>query len=64
MEGDEGSIFSKPPECKSLFSLKIKIKQSSGCPNKEYNAIFMHMKMQCNENIKAYSRSEKKNKLN
>ena len=47
MEGDEGGIFSKTPECKSLFSLKIKIKQSS---------IFMRI----NENIEAYPRSEKK----
>ena len=57
MEGDEGGIFSKTP--KSLFSLKIKIKQSSGCPNKECNAIFMHI----NQNIRAYPRSKKK-KLN
>ena len=49
MEGDEGGIFSKTPEEKSLFSLKIKIKQNSGCPNKEYNAIFMHI----NQNIRA-----------
>ena len=57
MEGDEGGIFSKTP--KSLFSLKIKIKQSSGCPNKECNAIFMHI----NQNIRAYPRSKKKIEL-
>ena len=56
MEGDEGGIFSKTPERKSLFSVKIKIKQSPGCPNKEYNVIFMHI----NQNIRAYPRSEKK----
>ena len=56
MEGDEGGIFSKTPEWKSLFSLKIKIKQSPGCPNKEYNAIFLYI----NQNIRAYPRSGKK----
>ena len=42
-----------------MFSLKIKRKQSSGCPNKEYNAIFMHI----NQNIRAYPRSEKRIEL-
>ena len=37
MEGDKGGNFSKAP--KSLFLLKIKIKQNSGYPNKVYNAI-------------------------
>ena len=59
MEEDEGGIFSKTPGWKSLFSLNIKIKQSSGCPNKEYNAIFMYI----NQNIRAYPRSEKKFEL-
>ena len=40
MEGDEGGIFSKAPDWKSL---KIKIKQKSGCPNNEYSAIFKHI---------------------
>ena len=42
-----------------MFSLKIKIKQSSSCPNKEYNAIFMHI----NQNVRAYPRREKKIEL-
>ena len=37
----------------------IKIKQSLGCPNKEYNAIFMNI----NQNIRAYRISEKKIEL-
>ena len=39
-----------------MFLLKVKIKQSSGCPNKEHNAIFMHI----NQNSRAYPRNEKK----
>ena len=39
--------------------LKVKIEQSSGCPNKEYNAIFKHI----NQNIRAYPRSKKKSEL-
>ena len=35
MKGDEGDIFSKAPEWKTLFLLKMKIKQNLGCPNKE-----------------------------
>ena len=42
-----------------MFSLKIKIKQSSSSPNKEYNAIFMHI----NQNVRAYPRREKKIEL-
>ena len=38
--------------------LKIKIKQSSGCPNKEYNTIFKHI----NQNMRAYPRSKKNQK--
>ena len=34
MEGDEGGMFSKAPDWKPLFLLKIKIKQNPGCPNK------------------------------
>ena len=66
MEGDVGGIFSEAPDWKSLFLLKIKIKQNSGCPNKEYNAILQYI--QYNEydqlrwnimNIRAYLRSKK-----
>ena len=59
IEGDEGGIFSKTPDWKSLFLLKIKIKLSLGCPNKEHNAIFKHI----NQNIRAYPRSKKKSEL-
>ena len=38
MEGDEGCIFSKPPDWKPWFLLVIKTKQN--CQNKKYNAIF------------------------
>ena len=34
--------FSKASDEKPLFSLKIKIKQNPGCPNKKYNEIFEH----------------------
>ena len=37
----------------------MKIKQSSGCANKEYNAIFVHII----RNIRVYPRSEKKIEL-
>ena len=42
MEGDEGNIFSKPPDWKSLFVGKIKIKNVTkrGCLNEEYDSIF------------------------
>ena len=59
MEVNEGGIFSKTLDWKSLFLLKIKIKQSSGCPNSEYNAIFKHV----NQNIRAYPRSKRKSEL-
>ena len=36
MKGDEGGIFSKAPDWKTLFLPKIKIKQNTGCPNKEW----------------------------
>ena len=49
--------FQKSSRLKAFFfSLKIKIKQNLGCPNKEYNAIFKHI----HQNIKVYSRSKKK----
>ena len=35
MEGNEGGIFSKAPDIKSLLLLKIKIRQNPGCPNKK-----------------------------
>ena len=57
MEGDEGGMFSKAPDWKPLFSLKIKIKQNLGCPNKWYNAIFKHI----HENIRTYYRIKKIN---
>ena len=42
MEGDEGGNFCKAPDKKSMFLLKIKIKQNSDCPNEEYNGVFKH----------------------
>ena len=33
MEGDEGGILSKASDWKSLFLLKVKIKQNTSCPN-------------------------------
>ena len=59
MEGDEGGIFSKGTDWKSLslfFLLKIKIKQNPGWPNKEYNSIFENI----NHITRAYPRSKKK----
>ena len=53
MKGDEGDIFSKAPDQKSLFLFKIKIKQNPGCLNKEYNVVFKHF----HQNIRAYPRS-------
>ena len=52
MEGDEVGIFSKAPDWKPLFLLKIKIKQNAGCPNKD---IFKHI----HQNIRAYPISKK-----
>ena len=40
---------------RGLFSKKIKIKQNSSFPNKEYNAIFWRI----HQNIRAYLRSKK-----
>ena len=53
MKGDEGDIFSKAPDQKTLFLFKIKIKQNPGCLNKEYNVVFKHF----HQNIRAYPRS-------
>ena len=35
MKGDEGGIFSKAPDWKTLFLLKMNIKQNTCCPNKD-----------------------------
>ena len=43
MEGVEGGVFSKAPKRKPLLLLKMKIKQNSDCPNKEYNVFFKHI---------------------
>ena len=40
MQGDEGDIFSKATDWKSLFLVKIKIKRNLGYLNEEYNVIF------------------------
>ena len=42
MVGDEGGIFSKAPDWKCFFLLKMKIKQNPGCSNKEYDVILAH----------------------
>ena len=55
MEGDEAGIFCGAPDWKSLFLLKIKIKQNPSCQIKEYNAIFKHI----HQNIMAYHISKK-----
>ena len=52
-------VFSKAPNWKPLFLLKIKIKQNSDCSNKEHNAIFKHI----HQSIRAYFRSKKKSGL-
>ena len=53
MEGDERGISVKLISVK--FLVKIKIKQNSGCVNKECIAIFKDI----HQNIRAYSRSKK-----
>ena len=61
MKRDEGAIFSKTLDWKSLFLLKIKIKQNSGCPSsKEFNAIFRYINQ---KNVSVYHRSKKKSEL-
>ena len=47
--------FSVTFQTKNVFSLKIKIKQNPGCPNKEYNEILKHIR----QNIRSYTRSKK-----
>ena len=55
VEGDGVGIFTNNSNRKLFFLLKIKIKQSQGCPNKDYNTIFKHI----HKNIRTYSRSKK-----
>ena len=52
MKGDEGGNFSKAPDRKPLFLLKVKIKQKAACRN-EYIVAFKHF----HQNIRAYPRS-------
>ena len=59
MEGDEGDVFSKAPDWKPLFSLKIKMKQNPGCSNKEYNVIVKYF----HQNTRVYLRSKIKSAL-
>ena len=58
MEGDGGGISSEASNWKSLFLLKIKVKQSSSCPNKEHDSIFRRV----HQKIRTYPRSKKKKK--
>ena len=55
MGGNGVAIFSKAPDGKPLFLLKIKIIKKPGCPNKEYNAVFE----QIYQNVGAYPRCKK-----
>ena len=55
MKRDKGGNFSKSPDRKPLFLLKVKIKQKPACRNKEYNKAFKHF----HQSIMAYSRSWK-----
>ena len=59
MKGDEGDVFSKAPDWKPLFSLKIKMKQNPGCSNKEYNVIVKYF----HQNTRVYLRSKIKSAL-
>ena len=54
MKGDEGGNFSKAPDWKPLFLLKIKIKQKPAYRNKEYNLLAFK---DFHQNIRAYPRS-------
>ena len=54
MKGHEWGIFSKAPNWKPLFLIKIKIKQNLRCPNKEYNEDFKHFY----QNIRTCPRSK------
>ena len=58
MKGDEGGIFNETPDWKSLLLLKIKIKQSSGCPSKEFNAIFKYINQKISVPIPEVKKSE------
>ena len=44
MKGDKRGIFSKAPDWKTLFLIKIKIKQNPGCANKNKNVVFKHFR--------------------
>ena len=55
MQGDEAGIFSKATDWKTLFLVKIKIKQNLGSLNKEYNVIFE----QIHQNIRVFPRTKK-----
>ena len=46
--------FSVTLQTENLFLFKIKIKQNSGCQNKEYNTIFKNI----HQSIRGYSRSK------
>ena len=59
-EGSEGGVFSKAPDWKPLFSSKTKIKQNTGCWNKEYNAIFEYI----HQSIRTYPRRKKSTLIN
>ena len=45
MKGDEGGIFSKAPEWKTLVLLKMKIKQNLEAAQIKNNAVFKHFQM-------------------
>ena len=55
IKGDEGGIFTKFPHRKPLLLFKIKIKQNSSCPSKEYNVVFKRFY----QNIRVYHRGKK-----
>lgn len=42
MKGDDGGHFSKAPDQKPLFLLKVKVKGKPACQKKEYNVAFKH----------------------
>ena len=45
MKGYEGGIFSKAPELKTLFLLKMKIEQKLEAAQIKNNAVFKHFQM-------------------
>ena len=55
MGGDQGDSFSKAPDWKPLFLLKMKIKQNPASPNKKYNEIFKYI----HEDVRIYPRNKK-----